>query len=203
MWLWLVSICGTFLNHTRAGGGGARGGVACGIFTIGHSTHELESFVSLLGRHGVELLVDVRAHPGSRRVPWTSCAELAGSLAVRGIAYEDVPELRGRRRAPPDSPDGGWQNEQFRGYADHMQTPEFQGALRRLLDEQRRTALMCAEAQWWRCHRRLVADALLAHGVEVLHIDARGGTAAHELTEFAVVEGTSVVYPPAQEALEL
>lgn len=147
--------------------------------------------------------MDVRAHPGSRRVPWTSSGELASSLAVRGIDYEHVPALGGRRRPAPDSRNGGWQNEQFRGYADHMQTPEFQGALRRLLDEDRRTALMCAEAQWWRCHRRLVADALLAHGAEVLHIDSRGQTAAHELTEFAVVVGASMVYPPAQEALEL
>ena len=147
--------------------------------------------------------MDVRAHPGSRRVPWTSSGELAGSLAVRGIDYEHVPALGGRRRPAPDSRNGGWENEQFRGYADHMQTPEFQGALLRLLGEERRTALMCAEAQLWRCHRRLVADALLTHGVEVLHIDARGETAAHELTEFAVVEGTSVVYPPVQEALEL
>ena len=147
--------------------------------------------------------MDVRAHPGSRRVPWTSSGELASSLAVRGIDYEHVPALGGRRRPAPDSRNGGWRNEQFRGYADHMQTPEFQGTLRRLLDEERRTALMCAEAQWWRCHRRLVADALLAHGAEVLHIDSRGQTAAHELTEFAVVAGASVVYPPAQEALEL
>ena len=147
--------------------------------------------------------MDVRAHPGSRRMPWTRSAELARSLAARGIGYEHVPALGGRRRPAPDSPNGGWQNEQFRGYADHMQTAEFEGALRRLLDEERRTALMCAEAQWWRCHRRLIADALVAQGAEVLHIDARGETAAHDLTEFAVVEDGSVVYPPAQEALEL
>ena len=145
----------------------------------------------------------MRAHPGSRRVPWTGSAELARSLAAGGIDYEHVPALGGRRKPAPDSPNGGWQNEQFRGYADHMQTPEFQGALRRLLDDERRTALMCAEAQWWRCHRRLLADALVAHGIEVLHIDARGETAPHDLTEFAVVEGGSVVYPPVQEALEL
>lgn len=194
----------TTLAKAAAGAGLLPGRcITCGIFTIGHSTHEAGAFVSLLGRHGIELLVDVRAYPGSRRVPWTSSAELARSLAVRGIDYEHVPALGGRRRPAPDSPNGGWQNEQFRGYADHMRTAEFEGALRRLIDEERRTALMCAEAQWWRCHRRLVADALVAHGAEVLHIDARGETAPHEPTEFAVVEGTSVVYPPAQEALEL
>lgn len=159
--------------------------------------------MALLRRHGVELLVDVRAYPSSRRVPWTNSGELARSLGQHGIAYEHVPELGGRRRPAPDSPNGGWRNEQFRGYADHMQRPEFQGALARLLEEQRRTAVMCAEAQWWRCHRRLLADALVARGAEVLHIDARGETVAHELTEFAVVENRSVLYPPAQGALEM
>jgi len=172
------------------------------IFTVGHSTHELRDFLALLARHRVELLVDVRAHPGSRRVPWTSSGELARSLAQEGIAYEHVPELGGRRRPAPGSPNAAWQNEQFRGYADHMRTPEFEAALRALLTEGRRTALMCAEAQWWRCHRRLIADALVARGAEVAHIDSRGQTVAHELTDFAVVEGASVLYPPAQGSLE-
>ena len=172
------------------------------IFTVGHSTHELPDFVGLLRGHQVELLVDVRAYPSSRRVPWTNSGELARSLSRERIAYEHVRALGGRRRPAADSPNGAWQNEQFRGYADHMRTPEFEGALRALLDEPRRAALMCAEAQWWRCHRRLVADALVARGAEVCHIDARGQTVAHELTEFAVVDAGRVLYPPAQGTLE-
>ena len=147
--------------------------------------------------------MDVRAHPGSRRVPWTSSEELARSLARHGIAYEHMRELGGRRRPAPGSRNRAWRNEQFRGYADHMQTPEFEGALARLLRDERRTAVMCAEAQWWRCHHRLLADALVAHGVAVVHIDARGATTAHELTESAVVEAGVVRYPPAQGRLEL
>ena len=173
------------------------------IFTVGHSTHELPEFLALLARHQVELLVDVRAYPSSRRVPWTNSGELARSLSKAGIAYEHARELGGRRRPAPDSPNGAWKNDGFRGYADHMATPAFAGALGSLLEERRRTALMCAEAQWWRCHRRLLADALVARGADVSHIDSRGHAVAHELTGFAVVEGASLRYPPAQGTLEL
>jgi uncharacterized protein (DUF488 family) len=114
-------------------------------------------------------------------------------------------ELGGRRDPAPDSANGGWRVGQFRGYADHMATEEFAAALERLesLARERTTAVMCAEAQWWRCHRRLLSDVLLADGFVVLHVDARGDTTAHELTEFAVADEGRIVYPPAQAELDV
>ena len=175
------------------------------IFTTGHSTHSLEAFVALLGRHGVEALADVRTVPRSRRVPHAAGEALARSLPEHGVAYEHFPELGGWRRPRPDSPNGGWRIEAFRGYADHMASAEFAAGLERLeqLASRRPTAMMCAEALWWRCHRRLLSDALLARGCDILHLDARGATQPHRLTEFAVVDGERVSYPPAQAALEV
>ena len=116
-----------------------------------------------------------------------------------------MPELGGRRKPLADSPNGGWRSAQFQGYADHMASAEFQAALERLLElaSKRRAAVMCAEAQWWRCHRRLLSDALLCRGADVIHVDSRGGSERHELTEFAVVEAGAVSYPPVQGSLEL
>jgi uncharacterized protein (DUF488 family) len=173
------------------------------ILTVGHSTHEPEAFVGLLSGAGVEALADVRRHPGSRRMPWFNGGALAADLGE--IEYEHLPELGGRRAPAPDSPNGGWRVRQFQGYADHMASEEFAAGLSRLLElaRRRRTAVMCAEAQWWRCHRRLLADVLVARGHSVLHLDPRGGLVPHELTEFAVVEGERVTYPPAQGALEV
>ena len=150
-------------------------------------------------------MADVRAYPGSRRVPWTSPGEINPELGERGIAYAHLPELGGRRRPAADSPNGGWESEQFRGYADHMASEEFAAGLARLeeLARTRRVAVMCAEGAWWRCHRRLVSDALLARGHEVLHLDPRGGAEPHELTPFAVLDGERVTYPPAQAELDV
>src|SRR3954452_14449200 len=172
--------------------------VATPIYTIGHSVHEAGEFLGLLHAHDVQLLVDVRRYPASRRVPQFNSGPLAETLASGGIAYEHVEELGGRRSPAPDSPNGACRNDQFRGYADHMATPEYRTALERLLGEKRRAAVMCAEARWTSCHRRLIADALTARGREVLHIDSRGGLERHALTDFAVVRGDEVKYPPAQ-----
>jgi uncharacterized protein (DUF488 family) len=175
------------------------------VLTIGHSTHEAAAFVELLRRHRVGLLADVRRHPGSRRVPQFNSGELAHALREAGIEYLHLPELGGRRRPAPDSPNAGWKSEQFRGYADHMESEEFAAALGRLMElaHERRVALMCAEAQWRRCHRRLLSDALVARGAEVMHIDASGGIEPHRLTEFALVERGRVSYPPEQAALDV
>jgi uncharacterized protein (DUF488 family) len=175
------------------------------ILTIGHSTHAAQEFVELLRRAGVELLVDVRRYPSSRRLPWFNGPELARSLEDAGIEYLHEEALGGRRNPLPDSPNAGWRVGQFRGYADHMRSSEFRDALGRLIEAAagRRVAVMCAEAQWWRCHRRLLSDALLARGNTVEHIDARGGRQPHQLTEFALVEAGEVEYPPPQAQLEL
>ena len=171
-------------------------------FTIGHSTHDAETFGSLLRRNDVELLADVRHHPGSRRIPWTNPGAIEAALPV---PYVHLIELGGRRPPRPDSPNDFWRNPSFRGYADYMGSEDFAGGLERLLalGAERRVAVMCAEAQWWRCHRRLIADALVARGVEVLHIDSRGGTEPHRLTEAAVVEGDRIVYPAQAARLDL
>jgi uncharacterized protein (DUF488 family) len=149
--------------------------------------------------------VDVRRFPSSRRLPHFNAPVLERSLGERGIDYLHMVELGGRRDPAPDSPNAGWRVGQFRGYADHMGSGEFTTALKRLeaLARARPTAVMCAEAQWWRCHRRLLSDALLVDGFEVLHIDARGATAPHELTDFAVVEEGRIGYPPAQAELDV
>ncbi|WP_028057173.1 DUF488 domain-containing protein [Candidatus Solirubrobacter pratensis] len=173
-------------------------------FTIGHSTHPLETFAALLAEHRVERVADVRRTPRSSRHPHFNLETLAGELAQRAIDYRHLPALGGRRRASPGSPNGGWEHPAFRGYADYALTDEFAAGLAELcaLAEERPTAAMCAEAPWWRCHRRLIADRLTALGWTVCHIASDGGLAEHELPPFAVVtaDGT-VTYPPAQGAL--
>jgi uncharacterized protein (DUF488 family) len=175
------------------------------ILTIGHSTHELEAFLDLLRGRGVQALADVRRYPSSRRMPWFGAAPLAAGLDAADIQYVHLPSLGGRRDPVPGSPNGGWRVGQFQGYADHMASDEFAAGVRELeaVARERRTAVMCAEAQWWRCHRRLLSDALLARGWEVVHLDARGGVEPHSLTEFAVLDGERVTYPPAQAALDV
>jgi uncharacterized protein (DUF488 family) len=174
------------------------------IHSIGHSTHELTAFVALLRRHAVERVVDVRAHPGSRRLPWFNREALAAELPHHGLVYAHVPELGGRRRPAPDTVNRGWRVEAFRGYADHMAGEEFAAGLAALqaLARERPTAVMCAEAVWWRCHRRLIADALTVRGWDVVHIGADGATTAHELPAFAVADGARLTYPPAQSSLD-
>jgi uncharacterized protein (DUF488 family) len=153
----------------------------------------------------VEVLADVRRYPTSRRMPWFSQERLAAALAAAGIECVHLPELGGRRDPVPGSPNGGWRIRGFQGYADHMTSSEFAAGIERLMDlaRRRRTAVMCAEAAWWRCHRRLLSDALVARGWDVVHVDARGAGQRHELTEFAVVEGDAVRYPTAQAALDV
>jgi uncharacterized protein (DUF488 family) len=172
------------------------------IYTIGHSTRTIEEFVALLREHGVELLVDVRRFPGSRRHPQFGSAALAESLKAAGIGYRHAEALGGRRRseAGAASPNTAWRNDAFRAYADYMATPEFRAALDRLvqLARERTAVIMCAEAVPWRCHRRLITDALLARGVPVADIIGPGEASAARLSEHAVVvDGGMVIYPAA------
>jgi uncharacterized protein (DUF488 family) len=177
------------------------------IFTVGHSTHALEELAGLLRGHGVERLADVRTAPRSRRTPQFNREELERELPARGVEYVHMGELGGWRRPAPDSPNDGWRNAAFRGYADHMAGEEFAEALGRLeeLAAERSTAMMCAESLWWRCHRRLVSDALTARGWTVRHIGPDGRLTEHELTPFARVDGERLTYPanPTQESLDV
>jgi len=145
----------------------------------------------------VKLLMDVRSAPGSRRMPHFARSALEVSLPERGIAYRHMPELGGLRKPRPDSVNTGWRNDSFRGYADYMQEDGFRLALDRLqeLALQSRTAIMCAEAVPWRCHRSLISDALFVDGVEVEHITGKGRTSPHRLTSFAFVSGNRITYP--------
>lgn len=167
------------------------------FWTIGHSTLAIESFIERLDAHGIRQLGDVRTIPRSRRHPQFGTEALAGSLGARGIAYRHLPGLGGLRRPRPDSANTGWTHPSFRGYADYMEQPAFMDALEGLLSwgADAPTVVMCAEAKWWQCHRRLLADALTARGHEVLHIMNASTAAPHELTPFARIEGTRVVYP--------
>jgi uncharacterized protein (DUF488 family) len=167
------------------------------VFTIGHSTRLIEPFLELLAEHDIRRLVDVRRYPGSRRHPQFSRDALAASLAAAGVEYVHEPDLGGRRAARPDSPHTAWRVEAFRGYADHMETPEFGAALERLIRcaAGTPTAILCAEAVPWRCHRRLISDALLAQGVEVLHILGPGRADPHELDPNArILPGGRLLY---------
>ena len=169
------------------------------FFTVGHSTRSLEELTALLHEHEVTLLADVRTIPGSRRMPHFSRAALASTLPRCGVDYVHLPELGGLRRPRPDSPNTGWRNASFRGYADYMMEPGFRDALERLvgLGRDRRLAIMCAEAVPWRCHRSLIADALLVRGIEVCHILGPGSAQAHRLTPFARVERDRLTYSAA------
>ena len=162
------------------------------IWTIGHSTRSLEEFVALLKENGIAALADVRQFPGSRRYPQFGKAALADALARDEIKYVHFVDLGGRRKALPDSPNTAWRNEAFRGYADYMMTAPFHQAAGRLVElaESRRTAIMCAEAVWWRCHRGLISDFLKADGIEVIHILGPGKTEPHPFTTAArIVDG--------------
>jgi len=167
------------------------------VFTAGHSTRPIEELLALLTGHGVTTLVDVRRYPASRRHPQFSRDALAASLAGAGIEYVHEPDLGGRRAARPDSPHTAWRVEAFRGYADHMETPEFQAALDRLIrrSEAATVAILCAEAVPWRCHRRLISDALVARGINVLHILGPHRAEPHELDPNArILPGGRLLY---------
>jgi uncharacterized protein (DUF488 family) len=163
------------------------------IWTIGHSTRNIEIFISLLEENGIKLLADVRSGPGSKRYPQFNREALAETLSARGIRYEHFPELGGRRKAKPDSKNTAWRNVSFRGYADNMETEQFHKGVERLLALAREagpTAVMCAEAVWWRCHRALISDYLKAQGIEVMHILGANKIEAHPFTSAArIVNG--------------
>jgi uncharacterized protein (DUF488 family) len=163
------------------------------IWTIGHSTRDINIFISLLEENGIKLLADVRSLPGSKRYPQFNREGLAESLSARGIRYEHFPELGGRRKPKPDSHNTAWRNASFRGYADHMETEEFRKSVERLLDlagEAGPAAIMCAEAVWWRCHRSLISDYLKSRGIEVMHILGASKTEPHPYTSAArIVDG--------------
>ena len=167
------------------------------IFTVGHSTRSIEEFVSLLQAHGVEKLIDIRTVPRSRTNPQFNRDALPESLRRAGIGYLHMPALGGLRHAQPDSPNTGWRNASFRGFADYMQTPEFAQAIEKLMElgREQQTAIMCAEAVPWRCHRSLVADALTARGMAVEDILSATRRQPHKLTPFAQIEGVRVWYP--------
>ena len=167
--------------------------MASRIWTIGHSTREIEAFIPLLKENGIKLVADVRMFPGSKRYPQFNKEALAKSLNDHRVRYEHFPELGGRRKPKPDSHNSAWRNESFRGYADYMETEDFREGIARLVDLAREagsTAIMCAEAVWWRCHRALISDYLKVRGVEVLHILDRDKVEPHPFTSAAkIVEG--------------
>jgi uncharacterized protein (DUF488 family) len=167
------------------------------ILTIGHSTRPIETFLALLTAHDVRTLADVRTIPRSRHNPQFEQHALAASLEAAGIDYRHMPDLGGLRRPRPDSINSAWKNASFRGYADYMQTPAFETALGALiaLAQRGNVAVMCAEAVPWRCHRSLIADALLARGIEVREIVSTAATRAHRLTSWATVVDGRVTYP--------
>lgn len=167
------------------------------FFTVGHSTRSLDELVALLHEHEITLLADVRTIPGSRRMPHFSRASLASALPERGIGYVHMPALGGLRQPRPNSVNLGWRNMSFRGYADYMAQPEFRSGMAELIELGRDAgvAIMCAEAVPWRCHRSLIADALLIRGIAACHILAPGSTQPHRLTPFARADGDRLTYP--------
>jgi uncharacterized protein (DUF488 family) len=171
-------------------------------YTVGHSTMSIEDFVELLHGYGIRRLVDIRTIPRSRHNPQFNSDELAASLHEAGIGYTHLAGLGGLRHSRKDSPNTGWRNTSFRGYADYMQTAEFDDALSELmrLAREERTAIMCAEAVPWRCHRSLVADALTVRDVPVVEIISATSRRRHTLTSFARAEGTRLTYPPEDAA---
>jgi uncharacterized protein (DUF488 family) len=168
------------------------------VLTVGHSTRTLGELIGLLKGNAVDRLIDVRTVPRSRHNPQFNSDSLPSALEAEGIHYEHVAGLGGFRRTRPGSPNTGWRNLSFRGYADYMQTPEFSVYLRALIEQAivERIALMCAEAVPWRCHRSLIADALVVHGLRVEEITSEANRREHVLTPFAKVEGTTITYPP-------
>jgi uncharacterized protein (DUF488 family) len=167
------------------------------VLTIGHSTRSIESFIEMLLAHGVKRLVDVRTIPRSRTNPQFNRESLAQALAEAGIGYTHVAELGGLRHARKDSRNTGWRNASFRGYADYMQTPEFEAAIQSLIEAAKReqVTIMCAEAVPWRCHRSLIGDALKVRGIDVEDIMSATRTQPHELTSFAKIIGKQITYP--------
>jgi uncharacterized protein (DUF488 family) len=175
------------------------------IWTIGHSTRTIEQFIELLRAHKIESLADVRHFPGSRRYPQFNKERLAESLSKAGIEYHHLVQLGGRRRTRPDSRNTAWRNEAFRGYADYMETKAFAQGIDCLLDlaRRKRTAIVCAEAVWWRCHRSLIADYLKARGYQVLHIQSAAKAEEHPFTSPARMLNGKLSYEAATLEPEL
>jgi uncharacterized protein (DUF488 family) len=174
------------------------------IWTIGHSTRTIEEFVGALRANGIKLVADVRLLPGSKRYPQFNKEHLARSLNEDGIGYEHFPELGGRRKARKDSHNTAWRNQSFRGYADHMETAEFANGMARLqqmADSHKATAIMCAEAVWWKCHRSLIADYLKARGVAVIHIIDANKVEPHPFTSAARIVDGKLSYSRNQQEL--
>jgi len=167
------------------------------IYTIGHSTRTLEEFETLLERFGIQRLIDVRTVPKSRHVPHFNKDNLPGALAMRKIDYRHMKILGGLRKPAKDTINLGWRHSGFRGFADHMRTEEFRSGMAALLElaVKEKTAIMCAEAVPWRCHRSLISDALTVRGWQVEHILSLTSAHLHQVTPFAVVEGESITYP--------
>jgi uncharacterized protein (DUF488 family) len=174
------------------------------IWTVGHSTLTIEQFFGLLSSFQIELLVDVRSFPGSRRYPHFNKEELRTSLTAVGIDYVHMPELGGRRKTRPDSKNVVWRNQSFRGYADYMETQAFREGAKQLLERarERRTVIMCAEAVWWRCHRSLIADYLKADDVTVVHILSQGKSEEHPYTSAAQIVNGKLSYRGVLESRE-
>ena len=172
---------------------------AARVWTVGHSTRTLDVFLGILDAHGIGAIADVRRFPASRRHPHFARDALAASLSGTGIAYRWLPQLGGRRTERADSPNTGWKNASFRGFADHLDTPEAaEGlAILRELAQARPTAILCAEAVWWQCHRQLIADVLKTEGTEVLHIVDATKSTAHPYSRPARVVDGRLSYPPA------
>jgi uncharacterized protein (DUF488 family) len=168
------------------------------VFTVGHSTVPIGQFIALLKTYGVERLVDIRFIPRSRHNPQFNSDALGDAPRAENIEYDVLASLGGLRRVREDSPNSGWRNESFRGYADYMQTAEFEAGLQTLIgmSSEKRVAIMCAEAVPWRCHRSLVADALGVRGVPVVEILSETSSRMHTLTRFAHVDGERITYPP-------
>ena len=175
------------------------------LFTIGHSTHTIEEFIALLNAHGVRHLVDVRSIPKSRHVPQFNSDTLASSLNAAGIGYTHLRALGGRRHSRKNSMNTGWRNTSFRGYADYMATPPFAAGLATLIDiaAASPTAIMCAEAVPWRCHRSLIADAMMLKGWRVRDILSGAPASEHKLTSFLKVVNGEPTYPNPSESGDL
>lgn len=167
------------------------------LFTIGHSTRSLDELVDLVRGHEIATLVDVRTVPRSRFNPQFNRDRLEKDLREAGLEYIHFPSLGGLRKPRPDSVNNAWKNASFRGFADYMGTSEFDLGVSELVEKSRMqtTAIMCAEAVPWRCHRSLVSDSMTVRGVKVRHIISQRETKTHTLTEFAAVDGISITYP--------
>ena len=175
------------------------------VYTIGHSTHSVETFIDMLQSFDIKVLADIRRFPGSRKYPNFNKEYLATELQNCGIGYIHLEGLGGRRKAEPDSKNTRWRNQSFRGYADYMETPEFEKAVARLetIASKQTTAYMCAEAVWWRCHRALVSDYFKAKGWTVCHIMATGKAEEHPYTSPARVENHRVFYSDETQSYNL